>query len=140
MESVTVRVLGVDEWSQYQAMRLAALKDAPQAFSSRFDEEAELGEQHWRECMVRAHRLLAERDGVPVGVVSVGPAADEEGSANVFGLWVTSDARNSGVAWRLVEAACEEGTNGGPEREGHRLRQQLRVPAVVAPAGGSGLR
>lgn len=113
MERVTVRVLVEDEWSQYRDMRLAALKDSPHAFSGRLDEEAELDEQHWRDCMVRARRLLAERDGVGVGVVSVGPAADEEESANVFGLWVTTEARNSGVAWRLVEAACDEATTDG---------------------------
>jgi hypothetical protein len=90
MESVNVRSLGVDQWRQYRAIRLAALKDSPHAFSSRFDDESNQGEQLWRACMVRAHRLLAERDGVPVGVVSVGPTADEEGSADIFGLWVTS--------------------------------------------------
>jgi GNAT superfamily N-acetyltransferase len=113
MESVTVRVLGVDQWREYRAIRLAALKDSPHAFSSGFDEEMTHDEQQWRACMVRAHRLLAERDGVPVGVVSVGPTADEEGSADVFGLWVTSAARNTGVAWRLVEAACDEALRSG---------------------------
>jgi len=113
MESVNVRSLGVDQWRQYRAIRLAALKDSPHAFSSRFDDESNQGEQLWRACMVRAHRLLAERDGVPVGVVSVGPTADEEGSADIFGLWVTSEARNTGVAWRLVEAACDEASKSG---------------------------
>ena len=113
MESVTVRVLGVDQWREYRALRLAALKDSPHAFSSSLDEELTHDEQQWRACMVRAHRLLAERDGVPVGVVSVGPTADEEGSADVFGLWVTSAARNTGVAWRLVEAACDEALRSG---------------------------
>ena len=113
MESVTVRVLGVDQWREYRAIRLAALKDSPHAFSSGFDEEMTHGEGQWRACMVRAHRLLAERDGAPVGVVSVGPTADEEGSADVFGLWVDSAVRNTGVAWRLVEAACDEALRSG---------------------------
>ena len=39
MESVTVRVLGVDQWREYRAVRLAALKDSPHAFSSGLDEE-----------------------------------------------------------------------------------------------------
>jgi hypothetical protein len=69
MESVTVRVLGVDQWREYRALRLAALKDSPHAFSSGFDEELTHGEEQWRACMVRAHRLQAERDGAPVGVV-----------------------------------------------------------------------
>jgi GNAT superfamily N-acetyltransferase len=113
MESVTVRVLGVDQWREYRALRLAALKDSPHAFSSGFDEELTHGEEQWRACMVRAHRLQAERDGAPVGVVSVGPTADEEGSADVFGLWVDSAARNTGVAWGLVEAACDQALKSG---------------------------
>ena len=113
MESVTVRVLGVDQWREYRALRLAALKDSPHAFSSSLDEELTHDEQQWRACMVRAHRLQAERDGAPVGVVSVGPTADEEGSADVFGLWVDSAVRNTGVAWRLVEAACDEALRSG---------------------------
>ena len=113
MESVTVRVLGVDQWREYRAIRLAALKDSPHAFSSGFDEEMTHGEDQWRACMVRAYRLQAERDGAPVGVVSVGPTADEEGSADVFGLWVDSAVRNTGVAWRLVEAACDKALRSG---------------------------
>jgi GNAT superfamily N-acetyltransferase len=113
MESVTVRVLGVDQWREYRALRLAALKDSPHAFSSSLDEELTHDEQQWRACMVRAHRLQAERDGAPVGVVSVGPTADEEGSADVFGLWVDSAARNTGVAWGLVEAACDQALKSG---------------------------
>lgn len=31
----------------------------------------------------------------------------------MFGLWVTSAARNTGVAWRLVEAACDEALQSG---------------------------
>jgi GNAT superfamily N-acetyltransferase len=113
MESVTVRVLGVDQWREYRTVRLAALKDSPHAFSSSLDEELTHDEQQWRACMVRAHRLQAERDGAPVGVVSVGPTADEEGSADVFGLWVDSAARNTGVAWGLVEAACDQALKSG---------------------------
>ncbi len=147
MDTVTVRVLGVDQWREYRDVRLAALKDSPHAFSSSLDEELTHDEQQWRACMVRAHRLQAERDGAPVGVVSVGPTADEEGSADVFGLWVDSAARNTGVAWGLVEAACDQALKSGwehlyywvgyPERASYRFRQQLRLPAHVAPTDGT---
>ena len=113
MDTVTVRSLDVSQWCDYRDIRLAALKDSPHAFSSRFDEEVHHDATQWRACMVRAHRLLAERDGVPVGVVSVGPAADEDGTGDVFGLWVTAAARNTGVSWRLVEAACDEAVKDG---------------------------
>lgn len=112
MDEVTVRLLSEDEWSQYRAIRLAALEESPHAFSSSHAEEMSHSEQDWRANLRRAHRLLAERGGRPVGVVSVGPAEEEE-SADLFGLWVTPAARNTGVAWRLVEAASGEALKQG---------------------------
>ncbi|MDN5762953.1 MAG: GNAT family N-acetyltransferase, partial [Microlunatus sp.] len=113
MKEITVRVLGEDEWSDYRAIRLAALEESPEAFSSSHAEEANHREEDWRAAVRRAHRLLATGgDDAPVGVVSVGPA-EEEQSADLFGLWVTPAVRNTGVAWRLVEAAAAEALREG---------------------------
>jgi N-acetylglutamate synthase-like GNAT family acetyltransferase len=60
--------------------------------------------------MVRAHRLLAERDGAPVGVVSVEMIEGATQSADFRDLWVTPEARNTGVASRLVQAAAGQAT------------------------------
>jgi hypothetical protein len=65
MSETSVRALHEDDWRDYRAVRLAALQEATYA------EEATEPEQYWRNCMVRAHPLLAERDGAAVGVASV---------------------------------------------------------------------
>ena len=71
MSDITVRVLGEADWQRYREVRLAALKDSPDAFVSTYEEEADYDEAHWRERMTNAQRLLAEVDGAPVGVASL---------------------------------------------------------------------
>jgi hypothetical protein len=71
MSEISVRVLQEDDWQAYRQVRLAALQESPEAFLATYAEEATRPEQYWRDCMVQAHRLLAEREGEPVGVASV---------------------------------------------------------------------
>jgi GNAT superfamily N-acetyltransferase len=113
MSDIAVRVLAEDEWQDFREVRLAALADSPEAFLTTYDEESGGSEQHWRARMVRAHRLLAERDGMPLGVVSVGMTEGAAQSADLRDLWVTPEARNTGVASRLVQAAADRATQDG---------------------------
>ena len=39
MTEVTVRYLGEEEWAEFKAIRLAALRDSPDAFVATADEE-----------------------------------------------------------------------------------------------------
>lgn len=112
MSEVTVRALQADDWTIYRELRLAALRDAPDAFSSTFEEEQQFGEELWRERMRRSARLLATVDDEPVGVVSVG-SSDEPGVAQLFGMWVVPAQRGGGVAWRLTESAADHARSQG---------------------------
>ena len=71
MSEISVRALEESDWQVYREVRLAALQESPQAFVTTYAEAATQPEQYWRNCMVRAHRLLAELDGAAVGVASV---------------------------------------------------------------------
>ena len=104
MTDISVRSLGEDDWQDYRSVRLAALRESPAAFAATVDDEEAFDEDLWRERMRRSARLVAERSGEAIGVVSVGMADAEEGNAGeLFGLWVRPDARGSGVATRLVK-------------------------------------
>ncbi len=105
MSEVTVRALKGDDWEAFRQIRLAALKDSPEAFTSSYEDEVEYDEDFWRLRLARSQRLLAYDDEEPVGVVSIGQA-EEEGVAELFGMWVTPSRRGSGVAWRLTHAAA----------------------------------
>ncbi len=120
MSDISVRALREDDWPEYRSVRLAALKESPHAFVASFEGESSLGEQDWRERMRRSTRLLAERDGQVVGVVSVGAAEHlPERAAELFGLWVAPDARGSGVAWALVQAGADHARTDGKTHLGY---------------------
>jgi ribosomal protein S18 acetylase RimI-like enzyme len=106
MTEIRVRVLDESEWSLYRDVRLRALAESPDSFTATLAEEADRNEQFWRDRMTRSHRLLAERGPVPEGIISLEPYEHEPSAAEVYGLYVVPEARGTGVAWRLVEAAA----------------------------------
>ena len=64
--------------------------------------------------MQRSTRLVAERDGQPVGIASVGAADDDQPeAAQLFGLWVHPEARGTGVATELVRAGARSAAEDG---------------------------
>jgi GNAT superfamily N-acetyltransferase len=120
MSDINVRALGEEDWQQYREIRLTALLDSPGAFVATRAQEEGLDEQAWRERMRRARRLVAERDGDPVGVVSLKESDSEHvGTGELFGLWVAPEGRGSGVAWSLVEAGASWALADGHNRLGY---------------------
>jgi ribosomal protein S18 acetylase RimI-like enzyme len=114
MSEITVRALGEEDWPYYREVRLLALRDSPGAFVATAAQEEAFEEQEWRARMRRSRRLVAERDGSPLGVVSLGEGeADFAHTGELFGLWVAPEARGSGVAWRLVEAGAAQAVQDG---------------------------
>lgn len=115
MSDITVRELTEDEWEQYRAVRLSALEESPEAFVANYEQEADYDEDYWRQRMRRSERLLAEVDGTPAGVASVGRGESESGNvvAELFGLWVSPDWRGKGVAATLVKAGAEHSREKG---------------------------
>jgi Acetyltransferase (GNAT) family len=101
-----VRVLDESEWSVYRDVRLRALAESPGSFTATLAEEADRGEQFWRNRMTQSYRLLAERGSIPQGIVSLRPYEQEPSAADVFGLYVVPDARGTGGSCRLAEAAA----------------------------------
>jgi GNAT superfamily N-acetyltransferase len=117
MSEIHVRALGEDDWRQYRDLRLAALNEAPEAFVATLEQEEALDESRWRDRLRRTRRLVAERDGSPLGVVSLGQAEEPyAGAGELFGLWVAPEARGTGVAWKLVEAGADQALRDGRSR------------------------
>jgi ribosomal protein S18 acetylase RimI-like enzyme len=105
MSDVTVKALGGEDWQAFRQVRLAALRESPEAFTSSYDTEVAYDEDFWRLRLARAERLLACDGDEPVGMVSLGQA-EEDGVAELFGMWVAPSRRGSGVAWQLTHAAA----------------------------------
>ncbi|MGB3257013.1 MAG: GNAT family N-acetyltransferase [Ornithinimicrobium sp.] len=107
MTEISVRRLAEEDWDEYRQTRLRALKESPEAFVASAAEENDYPEERWRDRMRRSQRLLAERAGQAMGVVSVGSEnTADDAVGELFGLWVSPDARGTGVARRLLEAAA----------------------------------
>ncbi len=113
MSEITVRILGEEDWQEYRDVRLGALKESPNSFTANYDEEAAWDESDWRDRMKRSRRFIAERDGRAWGIVSLGTDGDDEETGDLFGLYVTPEARNTGTSWRLVQAAAEQAQRDG---------------------------
>jgi GNAT superfamily N-acetyltransferase len=113
MSEINVRILGVEDWKTYREVRLGALRDAPNSFTASYDDEAAQDEKFWRDRMARSARFLAEDDGVALGIVSLGRDDEDEEIGDLFGLYVTPSARNTGVSWRLVQAGAAQARSEG---------------------------
>src|SRR4029450_13301880 len=98
ISEISVRVLEEDDWHAYRDVRLAALRESPKAFLATYADEAKRLGRYWRDCMAQAYRLLAVRDGVPVGVASIERTVGEPQSADFRDLWVALEVGNTRVA------------------------------------------
>jgi ribosomal protein S18 acetylase RimI-like enzyme len=113
MTDIKIRILGEDEWQLYREVRLAALRDAPEAFVARFEDEASYGDDFWRERMIRARRIVAERGDEHVGVLCLGLHNEDPETGEVFGLWTASTVRGQRAAWSLVSTAERQAVEDG---------------------------
>ena len=103
---VSVRATGPGDWELVRDVRLAALRDAPDAFASTYEREAAYTEEQWRGwfsdrfAMFLAH--LEDR-AEPAGLAGV---FDRDDGAGLVSMWVRPDARGRGVGEALMNAAA----------------------------------
>jgi GNAT superfamily N-acetyltransferase len=114
-----VRQIKPDEWQLLKRVRLAALADAPEAFSSTLDRETAFADGTWRQYTregaegVRSFCALALDGEEPAGI-AVG-LSDEKDTANSYlvSMWVAPASRGTHVAPLLVEAVANWATRLG---------------------------
>jgi ribosomal protein S18 acetylase RimI-like enzyme len=117
-EQLVISRVSPDQWATYREVRLAALTDSPEAFSSTLERELGFPELLWRERLGSNISLLAWLGDRPVGTVAVltTEIADTHGFTGAWHLvamWVSPAARRLGVGARLVEAAAVAARSGG---------------------------
>jgi ribosomal protein S18 acetylase RimI-like enzyme len=98
--------LAHDDWGRWRELQLAALADAPYAFSSTLANWQGEGDkaQRWRERLISVpFNVLTELMGRLVGMVSAS-WPDEDGNIALMSMWVTPSARGQGVGNALVDA------------------------------------
>jgi ribosomal protein S18 acetylase RimI-like enzyme len=105
-----VRRLTATDWMALRDARLAALAEAPYAFSSTVAREQAFTEQTWRE-RAGSGRTFAAWDGD--AIVGLATGLPEDGQWHLVGMWVSPKVRGTGVADRLVTAVCELARQSG---------------------------
>ncbi len=96
-----------DDWRVWRGLRLEALGESPQAFSSKLAEWQGDGdtEQRWRGRLQAVPlNVIADQDRTPVGMVS---AVVEGEAAELISLWVSPGVRGAGVGDALIEAVLQ---------------------------------
>jgi ribosomal protein S18 acetylase RimI-like enzyme len=92
-----------DDWRRFRNVRLAALAESPEMFSSTLAREQAFDEAEWRRRAARPVTFLASAGDVDVGIAGV---YEFGGRWWVMGMWVAPHARGAGVVEALVNA-CE---------------------------------
>jgi len=104
--TVTVRLLAAADWAELRLARLAALAEAPYAFSSTLAREQEFSEGLWRDRAGSGRTFGAWAGEAIVGLATGMPAAGGL-DWHLVGMWVSPAWRGTGVADRLVGSVCE---------------------------------
>ena len=118
-----IRRVRAEEWAAYRQVRLAALAEAPYAFSTTLEQESAKGDTFWQERAANGIPMfIAWQDGEPAGLAGAFVVPDGELPPGVrrawhlVSMWVSPSARGSGLAERLVEAVAGAARADGATR------------------------
>jgi len=95
-------------------LRLEALADTPHAFGSTPERERARSDDAWVRWIDPGPTWILEDDGTPLGLSGV--VVPAEGPAEIVSVWVHAEARGSGAADVLIQAAID-----WADAEGHDL-------------------
>ena len=116
---LVIRMFHPHEWPLYRDLRLAALRDAPDAFGSTLALEEPATDDDWLARLTHGvasaheHPLVAELDEVAVGLCWARIDASDVDTARLHQVWVRPDARRHGVAQALLDAAIQWARQAG---------------------------
>jgi ribosomal protein S18 acetylase RimI-like enzyme len=105
---VSMEIVGLspEDWATFRDVRLAALAEAPAAFGSRLEDEAQHDEARWRARLAARTQLVARGEGGAVlgtvGILAESPVIE------LISMWVAPAARGRGVGEALVTRVIAE--------------------------------
>ena len=109
IEIVTANLNDVD---RLRALRLAALKDTPDAFGSKHEDEVNKPISEWQDRLKNTHWCFVVADGVDVGLLAVDRAEkDRNSDCWLSSWWIKDEFRGSGIPKLMLtwlEQLCRE--------------------------------
>jgi ribosomal protein S18 acetylase RimI-like enzyme len=101
---VQIIELSIRKWQDYRDLRLAALRESPQAFGSKYEEQVDKPDEYWKSRLEEAAKgtsrwLLFARQGHKL-IGMIGAFRDENNGleAEIISMYVIPDARGKGIA------------------------------------------
>ena len=107
-------------------MRVRALREDPQAYGARAEQEAEYDEAHWRATIAKDAWILVSIDQVDIAIAGMARAMPEAvrdrcgdpRGAWMFGCWVDPASRGRRIAGLLLQAGERVAAEWGLPRVG----------------------
>jgi ribosomal protein S18 acetylase RimI-like enzyme len=116
----TVRPFQAHEWQLYRDLRLAALRDAPDAFGSTLAREEAFPEQEWITRLAAGaassldYPIVAEEEpGRAVGLAWVRIEPSDASTATLYQVWIHPDARRRRIGLALLDSAMHWAREAG---------------------------
>jgi len=143
--TLQLQTLRPEDWRLFREVRLAALREAPDAFSSTLSDwqGAADTEERWRNRLSNVRfNVIASLRGVPAGMISATQIDDQR--AELLSTWVAPWARGQGIADALVnevrrwanDLGCVYVVLGVHPSNNHAIRLYERSGFVVEPSTG----
>jgi demethylmenaquinone methyltransferase/2-methoxy-6-polyprenyl-1,4-benzoquinol methylase len=118
---IAVRRASPEEWQALKELRLAALRESPDAFGSSYEHEARANEATWRGWTTgegwdgAVATFVAEEGARLLGMATAHRPNDEPGTVWMFAMWVRPEHRGHGIGRALVEAVVAHARSLGAE-------------------------
>ena len=101
-----VRAAHQRDWRELRELRLEALLDTPEAFGSTYAESVRRTRRQWKMMARDFNYYVAHDESTFLGMASGGHHDDFPGTAWLYGMYVTPEARGTRVASDLVSAVA----------------------------------
>ena len=92
------------EGERWRVIRLASLKEAPDAFGSTFADASGRQAEGWSNQIVETAIFVAVIDGMDVGVARGAPNLERQDEAFLISMWVAPEFRGHRVGGALIDA------------------------------------
>lgn len=109
MSTLKIRVLNKEDWGIYKELRLLSLQDSPDSFGSTYEHEIKFSNEEWISRLDHDNRanyalpLIAELNGVAVGLAWGLLHNPYDKTAHIYQMWVSPSVRGQGVGRLLLK-------------------------------------
>jgi GNAT superfamily N-acetyltransferase len=119
MSQIKVELLTAEHWLRVKELRLASLRDSPDAFGGNLEIESAQSEPEWRDKFENLHHIIASVDGIDGAIMTVeNLRGDFEATAWVGGCWSSPEFRGVGLLKAMMNFVDEHAQAKGWQRQG----------------------